>query len=247
MSEKLQGNNERLAVITGGTGGLGLTVTKTFLAAKYDVLVTYHSDEELRYLLSQVGEDKDHLDAARVDVTDEASLDDLAEKIKKKKRKVDVLLCLVGGFAAGTLGEGVGETFDKMQLLNVKSFLLTCNALVPLMKNEKRERSTRARQIIGICARPALEPTAGIGLYAASKAALASLIKTLAIELRDKLITVNAIAPSTLDTPANRKAMPRANFNAWVKPNQAAETLLFLCTPAGSAISGAIIPIYGQT
>lgn len=236
----------RLAVITGGTGGLGKTVTAAFLKANYDVIITYRVDDELRDLLESI-EDRSRLDAVRVDVTDEASLDELAQRVHKRQQPIDALICLVGGFAMGTLGDEAAATFDKMMLLNTKSFLLTCNALVPLMKPTKKEKKPVMRQIIGIAAKPALEPTKNIGIYAASKAAVASLVRTLAKELLTDHITVNALAPSTIDTPANRKAMPKANPADWVTAEQLAETLLFLCSEGGSTISGTIVPVYGRS
>ncbi len=234
-----------VAVITGGTGGLGKAVCKNFLDAGYHVVTTFYSDSELKDLLEYIGEAKSRLDALRIDVTDEASLDELAEKVKQKHGKLNVLLCLVGGFAMGTLGEEASQSFDKMMALNAKSFLLTCNALVPIMK-ETTKKTDNWGHIVAVAARPALEPTKNIGIYAASKAAVVSLVKTLSLELLANNITVNAIAPSTIDTAANRKAMPKTDFKTWVKPEQIAATLLFLTSTQAESTSGAIIPIYGK-
>lgn len=237
---------DRVIVITGGTGALGSAVTKRFLMAEAQVVVTYRADDELRSLLDEVDEWRSQLTAVRVDVTDPASLDELANRLQKSPGKVDSLICLVGGFAPGTLGKDCDEIFDRMMILNAKSFLLTCDALVPLMTNRTKADKDAWRQIIAVAARPALEPVKGLGSYAASKAAVVSLVKTLAVELLDQYITVNAIAPSTIDTAANQKAMPKADHKKWVKPSTIAETIFWLASNEAQATSGTVVPVYGK-
>ena len=234
----------RVVIITGGTGGLGKAVTKQFLAHDYQVLVTYRDDEELKDLLESVSEAKSRLEARRIDVTDEASLDELAAYVSKKYERLHALVTLVGGFKPGTLGENTNETFNALFSLNTKSFLLTCNALVPLMKPTKKDRE--AANIVAVAAKPALEPVNGLGLYAASKAAVVSLVRTLAKELLDENVSVNAIAPSTIDTLANRKAMPKADWHSWVKPSEIAEAIYFLANQSQLVTSGTILPVYGK-
>lgn len=233
----------KLAVITGGTGGLGKTVTQSFLQEGYDVIATYRSDEELKDLLEMLGEDKERLEAIRVDVLREAGLDELATRISKRNQPIDALVCLVGGFAMGTLGENITETYARMMDLNVKSFLLTCNALVPFMQDKKK---TSYRHIVGVSSRRAFEISKNMGVYAASKAAVATLIQSMAKEFLSENITVNGIAPSTIDTPANRRDMPKADTSTWVTPQQLADAILFLCSDQANAISGTIVPVYGK-
>ncbi len=238
----------KVAVITGGTGGLGKAVTRAFLSAGYNVTVTYRSDDELKDLLEYCDDFKKELDAHRIDVTDEASLDDLAEKVAKKQGRLDVLLCLVGGFAMGTFGENIGQVLDTMMAINARSYLLACNALVPLMKQTTKKERGSYGHIIGVASRPALMPDfgKGIGAYAASKAAVVNLTEVMAAELANDAITVNAIAPSTIDTAANRKAMPKADPKTWVKPEAIARTLLYLASDQSNSTTGAIIPVYGK-
>lgn len=235
----------KVAVITGGTGGLGKAVCRVFLDANYQVVTTYRDDNELKDLLEFVTDKKSKLSAYRINVTDEASLDELAARLEKKFGYLNDLICLVGGFAV----DASGETFDKMMAINAKSFLLTTNALLPLMRKTRKNKKVRRElgewgSIVAIASRPALEPTKGVGIYAASKAAVVSLVKTLAKELLSESITINAVAPSTIDTAANRKAMPKADFSTWVKPEEIAQTILFLAN--SKATSGAIVPIYGK-
>ena len=123
--------------------------------------------------------------------------------------------------------------------LNVNAAFYVFRSVVPVM------RETGCGRIIAIGSRQGVQPAAGVGAYSASKAALVSLVQTVAIENQDKNIRANVILPGTMDTPANRAAMPKANFEKWVKPEHVAELVLMLASDAGGDISGAAIPIYG--
>lgn len=229
-----------VSLITGGSGGLGKVVTKAFLAQGHKVIVTYRDDKELKDLLEFVADYENNLAAHRVDVTDEASLEELGYQIEKKYKSINNLICLVGGYTAGTLGQEAGTTFDKLLTLNAKSFLLTVNSLLPYI-----EKGQGYKHIVTIVARAGLEPLTGSGIYSASKAALIMLTKSLAKELLANNITVNAIAPSTIDTAANRRVMPKVDHRKWVKPEEIADLVVYLCSDKVNALSGAIIPIYG--
>ncbi len=233
-----------ISLITGGTGALGQVVCQVLLAAGHQVIVTYRVDHELKALLEAIGNQQSQLTAYRINVTDEASLEELADKVKRQFGSLTNLICLVGGFLPGTLTKQTGNDFQTLFELNALSFALACEALAPLLKPQKKDPSHR--HIIGIAAKPALEPVAGLGLYAASKAALASLVQSLSEELRDQSITVNAIAPSTIDTHANRQAMPKANPANWVKPEAIAKLILYLTRAEADSISGTVIPIYNK-
>jgi NAD(P)-dependent dehydrogenase (short-subunit alcohol dehydrogenase family) len=229
-------DSQKVAVITGGTGALGKAVTLALARAGYYVVVTYRDLDELSDLKKILGSMVDQLEAHEVDVTSAAALETFANGLKKKHGGITSVITLVGGFASGTLGDTVDQQFDKMMLLNAKSFLLTVNAMVPVLHGPA--------SIIAVAARPALEPVKNLGVYAASKAAVVSLVKTLAIELRDQDITVNAIAPSTIDTPANRVSMPKVDPNKWVTPDQIAQAIVYLATQR--PVSGTILPVYGK-
>ena len=108
-------------------------------------------------------------------------------------------------------------------------------------------RKSGAGRIIAIGSRAALEPGAGVGAYSASKAAMVSLIRTVAAENHDAGMTANVILPGTMDTPANRKAMPNADFSKWVKPGTVASLMVWLAGAAGKDVNGAVIPVYGES
>jgi NAD(P)-dependent dehydrogenase (short-subunit alcohol dehydrogenase family) len=153
---------------------------------------------------------------------------------------LDVVVHTVGGFAGGpSIAETDDATFRGMFDVNLNSTFYLLRAVLPAM------RKTRNGRIIAIGSRAALEPGAGVGAYSASKAAVVSLIRTVAIENKDAGITANVILPGTMDTPANRKAMPNADISKWVQPANVARLIFWLAGDAGKEVNGAAIPIYG--
>lgn len=229
----------RLALITGGTGALGKAVTVSFLQADFEVVVTYRNKAELEELLTQTNQYRDQLTAIETDVTNLDSLQQLANQLKDRQ-PLTALICLVGGFAKSSLEPKAIAAYDKLMNLNVRSFFLTCQTFVPLMQADS---TISPKHVIGISSKRALEPAKGMALAAASKAAVAALVKNLAKDLADDQISINAIAPSTIDTPANREAMPKADHSQWAQPEDIAETILFLCTRPTTAVTGTVIAI----
>ena len=124
--------------------------------------------------------------------------------------------------------------------LNLNCIFHLLRAVLPAM------RKTGNGRIIAIGSRAALEPGAGVGAYSASKAAMVSLIRTVALENKDAGMTANVILPGTMDTPANRKAMPNADVSKWVQPASVAELVVWLAGDAGKDVNGAVIPVYGN-
>lgn len=234
---------KKTIVVTGGTGALGQAVTMELLARDFNVVVTYLDESEWQALTEAVGTNQ-QLDGYEVNVTDQLSLRQFAVQLESKHPSIAGLVCLVGGYAPGTFGDAIDQTWDKMMTLNGKSFLLTVNTLLPLLKSSASAESFS--HIVGVAARPALEPAVGLGIYAASKATIVSLVGTMAKELRDDFVTINAIAPSTIDTPANHHSMPKADTSRWVKPEQIANTIAYYLSDASAATSGTVIPVYGR-
>jgi NAD(P)-dependent dehydrogenase (short-subunit alcohol dehydrogenase family) len=155
--------------------------------------------------------------------------------------RLDVVVHTVGGFAGGpSVAETDDSTFQRMFDVNFKSTFYLLRAVLPVM------RKTRNGRIIAIGSRAALEAGAGVGAYSASKAAMVSLIKTVALENKDAGITANVILPGTMDTPANRKAMPNADVSKWVQPVNVARLVTWLAGDAGKDVNGAAIPVYGN-
>jgi NAD(P)-dependent dehydrogenase (short-subunit alcohol dehydrogenase family) len=153
-------------------------------------------------------------------------------------KQADVLVNIVGGFSAGPFAETDLKTLDHMLDMNLRSGFIMTQALLPLLKQSAQGR------VINIGARQALQGGSGVSAYAMSKAAVINLTQSLAKELQATKITVNAVVPSTIDTPANRESMPDADADQWVTPEDLAHSIFFLASPEARAISGAILPVY---
>jgi NAD(P)-dependent dehydrogenase (short-subunit alcohol dehydrogenase family) len=155
--------------------------------------------------------------------------------------KIDILAHLVGGFAGGpSIAETEDITFQRMFELNVNSAFHIIRAVLPHM------RKAGVGRIIAIGSRAAENPGAGVGAYSASKSALLSLVRTVALENKDSGITANVILPGTIDTPANRTAMPSAETSEWVQPDEIASLILWLTSAPAKDVTGAAIPVYGR-
>lgn len=226
----------KTVVVTGGTGALGGAVLAKLLdegaicyvptshAAAKDFAFTDHDRVKL---------------APNVDVSNTVSVDTFYASVPDLWASIH----LAGAFAASPIGEAEPEIFAEMMDANARTAFLCCRAAVRSML-----ASGTAGRIVNVTARPGLDPRKGGGMsaYAASKAAVAAITVALAEELKANGILVNAVAPSTLDTPANRAAMPKADFAKWVSLEAAAEAIVHLASPKNATISGALIPLYGR-
>ena len=165
----------------------------------------------------------------------------LVDAVVARFGRLDVLAHTVGGFAGGqTVAETDDATFQRMFDLNVNVLFNILRASIPVL------RKSGSGRIVAIGSRAALEPGAGVGAYSASKAAMLSLVKTVALENRDSSVTANVILPGTMDTPANRKAMPGEDFSKWVQPANVASLAVWLASDAAKEITSAAIPVYGN-
>jgi NAD(P)-dependent dehydrogenase (short-subunit alcohol dehydrogenase family) len=223
----------KIALITGANGGLGTHVTKAFLDAGFTVVGLSPSIKQ---------SDFNHPNF----IAFPASLNSLDEARKavagvtSRCGKVDVLAHLVGGFTGGqTIAETDDAAWQRMLDMNLNSAFHILRAVIPEL------RKAKAGRIIAIGSRQAQEPGPNVGAYSASKAALVSLIETVALENKDASITANVILPATMDTPANRKAMPGADPAKWVQPSSVASLVVWLAGDAGKDVTGAAIPVYG--
>ncbi len=231
----------KVALITGGTGALGRAVTAAFVEAGAAVAVTYVVEPEVPECKACLGSRADAPMFLKADVTVEADVLRLVRAVVERLGRIDILLNLVGGYVGDLPVARLPEaTWDHMLHLNLKSAFLCCKHVVPVMQQGGGGR------IVTVSSRAAIKVFPGISAYAAAKAGLLAFTETLASEVLKDGITVNAILPSVIDTPANRKAMPGADYSAWVKPEEIARVLLFLCSEASREISGAAIPVYGR-
>jgi NAD(P)-dependent dehydrogenase (short-subunit alcohol dehydrogenase family) len=233
---------EKVAIVAGGTGGLGRAVSLAFLEEGAKVAVTYRKEEELEALKTAAGANASQLEGFGVDVTDEAAVRQLVERILAHHGRLDVLVNTVGGYAGGTkLWDLDTKVFDQMLALNLRSGYALSRAVVRAMLKKGRGA------IINVAAKAAVDHAAGAAAYAASKSAAIALVDSLAADLKGSGIRVNSILPSIIDTELNRKALPAADFSKWPKPEDIARVILFLCSDDAKLIRGAAIPVYGDS
>lgn len=228
------GLESKVVIVTGANGGLGSHVTNAFLEAGARVIGVSLSITAAEFPYPRFS-------AIPATIANLGDAQALAGAVIAQAGRVDALVHLVGGFAGGkTVAETDDATLDRMLELNLGSTFHLLRAVLPGMRKQGSGR------ILAIGSKAAVEPAPMAGAYAASKAALVSLIRTVAREERPHGITANAVLPGTMDTPANRAAMPDADPAKWVQPAQVASLLVHLASDAASQISGAVIPIYGS-
>jgi len=222
-----------IVMVTGANGGLGASVTEALLEAGATVVgVSRH--------IQQSAFTQDKFTALAAEISTAEGAKNIVETIVKRFGKLDVVVHTVGGFAGGPSIVDTDEaTFQRMFDLNLNSAFYLLRAAIPEL------RKSGSGRLIAIGSRAALEPGPGVGAYSASKAALVSLIRTAALENKDSGMTANTILPGTIDTPANRKAMPGANVSKWVPPAAIASLIVWLCGDGAKEITGAAIPVYG--
>ncbi len=231
----------KVALITGGTGALGRAVTSSLVQAGASVAVTYIVDREVPECKECLGARADAPLFLKADVTLESEVQELVKTVVGRLSRIDILLHLVGGYVGDLPVAGLPEAeWDHMLNINLKSAFLCCKHVVPVMHRQGGGR------IVTVSSRAAIRVFPGISAYAAAKAGLIAFTETLAGEVLKDNITVNSILPSVIDTPDNRQAMPGADYSLWVKPEEIARVLLFLCSEASGQISGASIPVYGR-
>ena len=224
----------KTALVTGAKGGLGTFVTESFLSAGAKVVGVSRSIQAADFSHPQFFAMPAELasgDAARK----------LADDVVVRFGRIDALVHVMGGFAGGTRVDDTDDaTFEKMLDLNYRAAFFIARAVLRQMRQQGSGR------VLAVASRQAIEPAAMVGVYSASKAALVSLIHTIALENKDRCISANAVLPGTMDTPGNRAGDPKADGSQWVQPSQVAAILVHLASDAGAQITGAAIPIYGK-
>ncbi len=224
--------SDRVVVITGGHGALGSAVLQAALDQGLKVAVIDHA--------KGASVPDGVLELGGVDLTDPAATDAAMKTVAETLGGIDALLNIAGGFVWQTTERGDRATWTKLYALNVTTALNASLAALPWLR-----RSSDGR-IVNVGANGALKAGAGMGAYAASKSGVHRLTESLAEEMKDSTVTVNAVLPSILDTPQNRTDMPDADPKTWVAPADLAAVMLFLASPASRAITGALIPVTGR-
>jgi NAD(P)-dependent dehydrogenase (short-subunit alcohol dehydrogenase family) len=225
------------ALITGGTGGLGAAVTRGFLDAGWRVVVPVYDAAERDRV-----DPHERLVLEPADLSEPGSAAEIAAiAAGEADAALRAVVNLVGGFA---MGERVHETpveeFEAQLRLNLRPTYLVCQAAIPHLLE------AGGGAIVCVSSRAALRPFSGAAGYIVGKAAVLAFVDALAAEYRDDAIRVNAILPSVIDTPANRRSMPDADYDRWVRPEQIADVVRFLCEDGSAPISGAHVPVYGR-
>jgi NAD(P)-dependent dehydrogenase (short-subunit alcohol dehydrogenase family) len=225
---------DKVVLITGANGGLGSHVTKAFLEAGAKVAGVSPKIQQSDF-------SSPTFTALPGDISTASGSKNLVESVLTRFGKLDVVVHTVGGFAGGqSIADTDDATFNGMFNINLYATFYLVRAALPAM------RKAGGGRIIAIGSRAAVEPDAGVGAYSASKAAMVSLVKTVALENKDVGITANVILPGTIDTAANRKAMPKADVSKWVQPANIARLIVWLAGDAGKDVNGAAIPVYGS-
>ena len=225
---------DKVVLVTGANGGLGVAVTRAILDGGASVVGVSRKIEQSAF------PDKTFV-ALKAEIMNLQTALKVVDGVLSHFGKLDALVHLVGGFAGGkSVAETDDATFEQMLEINLNSVFHVVRAVLPVMRKNLHGR------IVAIGSRAAVEPGSAVGAYSASKAAMVSLMRTVALENRDAGINTNVILPGTMDTPANRKAMPTADTSKWVRTESVASLVVWLLGKYGDDVNGAVFPIYGR-
>ncbi len=222
----------KIIAVTGAYGALGKVVVEMASARGARIAGIDHAP-------SRIQASAERAEFGGVDLSDEAQARKAIDAAIAHFGRLDALINIAGGFSFETVGDGDVKTWQRMYALNVLTALNASRAALPHLA------ASTAGRIINLGAMGALQAGSGMGPYAASKAGVHRLTEALASEWKGK-VTVNAVLPSIIDTPANRTDMPKADFSRWVRPEELGEVILFLASDAASAVTGALIPVSGR-
>jgi NAD(P)-dependent dehydrogenase (short-subunit alcohol dehydrogenase family) len=225
----------KTVIVTGGFGALGRVVAEEASKRGASVAILDHAASHPDELLGS-----NALLIGGIDLSSPAEAEKAMGAVRAKFGRIDALLNIAGGFQWDTVADGKAESWDRMYALNLKTALNACKAALPHLLE------SGAGRIVNVGAESALHVASGMGPYAASKSAVHRLTESLADELKLKGVTVNAVLPSIIDTPLNRREMPKADFTRWVAPAEIAAVMLFLASDEAKAVTGALIPVTGR-
>lgn len=218
----------KVVIVTGTSGALGRAVVATLAAAGWSIVGI-----DLAAEMPELGQVAFY---GEVDLADAGAVERLFAEIGAVHGPLGGLINIAGGFVWQTVADGDPSEWDRLYRLNLVTALTASRAALPQLREH-------AGAIVNVGAAAAAKAAAGMGAYAASKAAVARLTESLAEEEKDRGVRVNAVLPSVLDTPANRSDMPDADFSRWVEPKALAEVIAFLLSDGARAITGACLPV----
>jgi NAD(P)-dependent dehydrogenase (short-subunit alcohol dehydrogenase family) len=227
-------------IVTGAAGNLGAAVAVELAQRGAKLVCTDRSAERLSALAGRLAQTTEHLELATLDLSKLEDAAAMAQAALDRFGRIDGLVNTVGGFATGEVAVDALDRFDFLINLNAKTTLVTSAAVLPAMIARKHGR------IVHIAAGIGNRGVAGLAAYSASKAAVMRIVESIAAEHDANGITANSILPSTIDTPQNRAAMPKADFSSWVTPAAIARVIAFLVSDDAAAVTGAAIPVTGH-
>ncbi len=235
-------SDERTAIITGGTGNLGSTVTRTFLSEGYRVLVPWRNADGWNELEEDLEDpERDRTLPIRADLTDEKQVTKMVDEACSEWGRIDCLLNLAGAAAFGEkIWETELETWHKMLSVNLTTAFLCCKHVLPQMREQGSGR------IVNVSSKASRDIQPGAAAYAVAKGGVTTLTRAIREELKDTDITANVIVPSVIDTPVTREFVSAGNPDRWVSPRQIADLLLALCGDRCRAVSGSELKLYGE-
>ena len=230
--------SNKVVLITGGTGALGGMLVKKFLNSGAVTISSFHNEKDAEKLKIE----NSKFELIELDILQDEQLLERIPKLVKKFGTIDILVNVVGGYLGGKNTNDLSEAeWDKMMNLNLKSAFLISKHVIPVMVSGK------GGKIVHISSRTGQKSEGGDSAYAASKAGLIRFIESAAQEFKASGININCILPTTIDTDANRKAMPNSDFSKWLSIEDLANVILFLCSSGARVINGSAIPTYGLT
>jgi NAD(P)-dependent dehydrogenase (short-subunit alcohol dehydrogenase family) len=230
---------ERVVLVTGGSGGLGSAVTEAFLADGWRVAVPTHASGASDALTELAARHPDRLTWFGADLATEIGAGEAVARTASWGGRLDAVVHTVGGYAGGApLHETAVEEWDRMMSINLRSAFLIARAAIPRLPD--------GGPLVFVSSRAALKGRKGHVPYAVSKAALLTLTEAIAEEYRGR-VRANAVLPGTIDTPANRASMPDTKYDTWTAPAEIARVIVFLASGASGVVSGAAVPVYGES
>jgi NAD(P)-dependent dehydrogenase (short-subunit alcohol dehydrogenase family) len=224
---------DRVFVVSGGFGSLGRALAGVLLAQSARVALVDRAP-----VPTEMQDTERSIHCGGVDLAQEGAAKQALARIERRWQRIDGLVNVAGGFAWETLADGSLETWDLQYAMNLRSAVAASQAALPHLRAGGR--------IVNVGAIAALKASTGMGAYAASKAGVMRFTEALADELKDRGVTVNAVLPSIIDTPANRADMPKAEFDRWVTPQALGRVVAFLLSDDAAVITGACIPVAGR-